>query len=176
MKPLNEDLCDLLANWDHGAFVEFCQRLEVLLLRRRLDGAIEAIKSQFFYANDAAPMAHQHLAGILPVRLANALEAGGYHTVQSVVQAKDSDLVRLKGVGDGQLRVINGLRAAFKNRTPMREFVDREGLQDEFKLDMDYLLSVENDPEKMSDEEIRKEMLRIKCRFEDLKTEMARRS
>lgn len=121
-KPANlksMDIVDLLRLWDRAAFGITMRTIEILILRGDHTRAVDALRTHIRRQSPLAPTMQSPLADVLPIRIANLLEAAGFKTLIACQRASDAELLTVNGLGDGALELIREtVRCVESGRTP----------------------------------------------------------
>jgi hypothetical protein len=101
-----EDIRDLLQTWDRAAYGIACRQIEILLLHGENEKAIGVLRGVIRRQSRAKPTLGSPLGDLLPIRIANMLEDGGYHTLAACDRASDAELLALKQCGPAAVELI----------------------------------------------------------------------
>jgi DNA-directed RNA polymerase alpha subunit len=106
-----EDLELELKSLEDKGWGELCRKMQILVLRQRRDLACKLL-TQFDarHHHDAVTL-DDHVAMLLPVKIANALERNGYATFRAVKNAKAVDLLGISNFGETTLRMLRDVVA-----------------------------------------------------------------
>lgn len=102
----HEDIRDLLRTWDRAAYGIACRQIEILLLHGENEKAIGVLRGVIRRQSRAKPTINSPLGDLLPIRIANMLEDGGYYTLAACDRATDTELLALKNSGPATVQLI----------------------------------------------------------------------
>jgi DNA-directed RNA polymerase alpha subunit len=106
-----EDLMRL-RNWDRGRFGVAMRRIEVLILRGFPEKAAAVFTKEILHREPYEQATMEcHVCLVLPMRIANMLQAAGYETMGAVRAAKDADLLKLTNFGQAYLDHVREVQA-----------------------------------------------------------------
>lgn len=145
---LRETVDELLLKWDRAEFSELCRKLEILMLRGKIDAAVMAIRNFTGFRTEIVPKLDDHITTFVSLRVANRLDEYGYSTVGAALRAKPEDLLGIPNIGKGAIDELRRVGIALKNRTPIARVVDRDQspeLAPEWEIDWEYLATVAPD-------------------------------
>ena len=143
--PNAQEIHDLLAIWDRQEFGNFCRKLEILMLRGKIEAAKLAVSSFYGFNAPVPPKPEDHVALFLPLRIANALEENGYFTIGQALRASEQELRAIPNISHAAIRAIQAVGVACKNQTPMAKVIEVNcpDLLPEWDIDWDYLAKIE---------------------------------
>jgi hypothetical protein len=122
-----------LKAFDQEGWEFLCRSMQVLVINHRNDLACKLLM-QFVARriNDAVSL-DDHVAMLLPERVANALEKHGYRTFRAIKRARDSDILRIGNFGEKTLNHLREVVARIERGElvdmpdePLEKLYDRE--------------------------------------------------
>lgn len=104
---MSEALERALREFDQEGWEVLCRRMQVLVINRRNDLACKLLMQFVARRIHDAVSLDDHVAMLLPERVANALDRNWFRTFRSVKRARDSDILRIGNFGE---KTLNHLR------------------------------------------------------------------
>ncbi len=139
---LREPVEELLSKWDRTAFAEFCRKIEILMLRGKIEAAVMAIRNFTGFRTEIVPKLDDHITTFVSLRVANRLDEYGYSTIGAALRAKPEDLLKIPNVGPSAIEELRRVGIAIRNGTPMAKIMDREESLPDWEIDYEYLATV----------------------------------
>jgi hypothetical protein len=138
------EIDELMARWNRDSFGVFCRTLEVLLIRGH-NAAGKRLLQQFSGWTDPNPVSlASHVADVLPIRIANALESVGLLTLVASDKATDMELLRIDQIGVGGVQVIRAACAAARAGQRLERYVleHEASLAPDWEVDRDLAIAM----------------------------------
>lgn len=108
---------ELLAQWDSARWSVACREMQIRIGRGCFEAAHRVLSH---FCRDSQPdfaTLDSHVATVLPVRIANALEEAGFATLRSVDNELDSSLMTIPNFGDVSIGLCRKTIAAVRAGT-----------------------------------------------------------
>jgi hypothetical protein len=129
-----ESFRELLLDWDRTAFGIACRKIEILLLHGENEKAIGVLRGVICRQSRALPTILSPLGDVLPLRIANLLEDGGYQTLWALQRATDAELLAVPNIGLCAVDLIRKTVACVVAGRPLPAADDLSDLEPDWDL------------------------------------------
>jgi hypothetical protein len=124
-------------HFDYQRWTIYCRMMLLRIARGEFEGAHAALRDFCRGPWKRIARVDSHIAAVLPVRIANALEDGGYDTIDSVRLEDDETLLELPNMGERTVREIRERIEQVLTGNLLENYFD-----DELQVDWDLCLRV----------------------------------
>lgn len=138
------EIDELLERWNRDGFGVFCRTLEVLLIRGHNAAAMRLLQSFSGWTDPNPVSLASHVADVLPIRIANALESVGVLTLGAADKATDLELLKIDQIGEYGVQAIRAACAAARAGQRLERYVleHEPSLAPDWEVDRDLAIAM----------------------------------
>ncbi len=120
----------LLADFDVQRWSVACREMQVRIMRGHIAAAHQVIDAFARHQSYETATMQSSVGSVLPVRIANALEAVGCMTVTAVDRMSDDELEEIDTIGEGAVELIRRVIGQIKRGETIERFEEDDDLLD----------------------------------------------
>ncbi len=113
---------ELLADFDVQRWSVACREMQVRIMRAHIAAAHQVIDAFARHQSYETATMQSSVGSVLPVRIANALEAVGCMTVTAVDRMSDDELDEIDTIGEGAVELIRRVIGQIKRGETIERF------------------------------------------------------